>query len=121
MRWLTDENIPRALASALRALGHDVLEAGTCSPGAADPVVLALARSQDRILISFDRDHGDLIFGQGLSPPRAVVYLRLEPPLPEHLQTFAHALAAMGADALDGYFTVVSLHGLRQRPLPETV
>src|SRR3546814_7539678 len=70
MRWLADENIPRALVTALRALGHDVLEAGECSPGAADPALLALARDQDRIQISFDRDHGDLIFGQGVPPPR---------------------------------------------------
>src|SRR3546814_8549199 len=78
-----------------------------------------LARDQDRIQISFDRDHGDLIFGQGVPPPRAVVYLRLQPPLPEHLHTFASTLAALGTDALIGYFTVVSLQGLRQRPLPE--
>lgn len=121
MRWLADENIPRALVSALRALGHDVLEAGKCSPGTADLALLSMARDQDRILISFDRDHGDLIFGQGVPPPRAVVYLRLQPPLPEHLHTFASTLAALGTDALIGYFTVVSLHGLRQRPLPESL
>lgn len=119
MRWLTDENIPRLLISALREAGHDVVAVGDCAPAATDPEVLALARNQRRILISFDRDHGDLIFGQGLPPPRAVVYLRLEPPLPEHLQAFARTLAALGEQALDGYFTVVSVHGLRQRPLPE--
>src|SRR3546814_18761958 len=92
MRWLADENIPRALVTALRALGHDVLEAGECSPGAADPALLAFARDQARIQISFHRDHGDLIFAQGLPPPRAVVYLLLQPPFPTHPHTYARPL-----------------------------
>lgn len=77
-----------------------------------------MACAHNRALVSFDRDHGDLIFAQGAPAPRAVVYLRLIQPLPEHMHALAQILAAMEADALDGHFTVISLGGMRQRSLP---
>ena len=118
MRWLLDENIPVGLGGYLRERGHDVVFVAEASPGIADADVLAMACAQDRALLSFDRDHGDLIFAQGASAPRAVVYLRLMQPLPEHMHALARILAAMEPDALDGYFTVISLGGMRQRSLP---
>lgn len=118
MRWLADENIPRSAIAFLRSRGEDTVAIAELSPSIPDAAVIQVARAQDRILLSFDRDHGDLIFGHATAPPRAVVYLRLEPPNPEILQALLSGLIAMGEDGLNGHFTVVTETGIRQRPLP---
>jgi predicted nuclease of predicted toxin-antitoxin system len=107
MLWLGDENIPRPAVAFLRQRGEDVLSIVEHWRGIPDEAVIQLAWEQSRILLSFDRDHGDLIFNRAVSAPRAVVFLRVFPPDPERLQPL-----------LDGQFTVVSDSGIRQRPLP---
>ncbi len=117
MRWLADENIPAYLISHLRDRGEDVLAVGESAAGVSDMEVLALARREQRFLLSFDRDHGDLVFRQGVAPPRGIVFLRFSPPSPESLIQVFGGLIALGEAALDGRFTVISPEGTRQRPL----
>lgn len=118
MLWLADENIPKAAIVFLRERGEDVLAVAELSPGIPDERVIEIARGEHRILLSFDRDHGDLIFGRALAAPPAVIYLRLYPPDAEALQHLLAGLMAMGEPGLDGQFTVVSEGGIRQRALP---
>jgi hypothetical protein len=54
-----DENVPRVLVDALRALGHDVLTAladGRANQGIPDPDVLARATALGRSVLTGDRD-----------------------------------------------------------------
>ncbi|MBY0401012.1 DUF5615 family PIN-like protein [Myxococcota bacterium] len=118
MRWLLDENMPLAVGRRLGAMGHDVVMVVETARSSLDEAVLAMAREQQRILVSFDRDFGDLIYGRGLPAPRSVVYLRIELPPSTQVDTLAHLLAAFDPDLLDGYFTVVSDGGIRRRALP---
>lgn len=118
MRWLADENLPRAIVEFLRGMGEDVVAIAEVAPGIPDEEVIRIARDTGRMLVSFDRDHGDLIFGRALPPPIAVIYLRLEPPLPQVLNTLLASVAAMGEAVLIGQFTVVGQNGTRQRALP---
>ena len=69
MKWLADENIPLGTVAALRSCGEDVLAVAQASPGAAHEEVLRLARRQGRVIVTFDRDYGDLVFGRLLAPP----------------------------------------------------
>lgn len=113
-RLLLDENFPLSGAAALARAGHDVLAVAVAAPGISDREVLALARAQQRCLVTFDADFGDLLFRQGEPPPLAVIYLRLHPIL-------ADAAAALTLQALqqvpDGHFVVATPDGLRRRPL----
>jgi len=117
MLWLADENIPGHAVAFLRRCGEDVAAIAETDPGIPDRRVIELAREQRRILLSFDRDHGDLVFNHRVLPPRAIVYLRLYPPDPEALERILSDLIALGDKAIDGRFTVVSSGGMRQRPL----
>ena len=63
MRLCANENIPEACVVRLRQAGHDVLWIRETTPGSPDNVVLALAASEDRLLITFDKDFGELISG----------------------------------------------------------
>ena len=118
MRWLADENIPGSVITHLRNLGHDVEAIAASSPGISDIEVIEKARSDKRLLLSFDRDHGDLIFAHAVQPPRAVVFLRLAPPDPGAVIALVDSVLALGEESLLGRFTVATRLGVRQRSLP---
>jgi len=61
MRFLVEMNLPPALGGSLRAQGHDaihVLEAGYAT--LPDREILLRAAIDDRIVVSFDLDFGDI-------------------------------------------------------------
>ncbi len=62
MRFLANENMPGDAVSALRAAGMDVLWVRQDSPGLNDIDVLAWAVREKRILLTFDKDFGELAF-----------------------------------------------------------
>ena len=62
----------RALHTALTDLGHDVLSAHDLFPRASDETLLALAQEETRILITEDKDFGELVFLRGLPHPGIV-------------------------------------------------
>jgi predicted nuclease of predicted toxin-antitoxin system len=77
MRFLADENIPGRLVETLRRAGHDVAWTRMDRPGADDRVVLARAVAERRIVITFDKDFGELAARSGLSAPSGVILIRL--------------------------------------------
>ena len=62
MRFLADESCDFIVVTALRAVGHDVSAIVEINPGAEDEGVLALARSETRILLTEDKDFGLLAY-----------------------------------------------------------
>jgi predicted nuclease of predicted toxin-antitoxin system len=77
VRFLLDESADARLAPWLRSLGHDVTAIAIDHPASlADLQVLAIARRERRVLITDDRDFGELIFVRKL-PHAGVIYLRL--------------------------------------------
>jgi predicted nuclease of predicted toxin-antitoxin system len=65
VRFLADESCDFAVVTALRTAGHDVSAVVEISPRAKDPAVLALARSQSRVLLTEDKDFGLLAYAGG--------------------------------------------------------
>ncbi|MBK6294838.1 MAG: DUF5615 family PIN-like protein [Rhodoferax sp.] len=118
MKLLANENIPMGMVRRLREMGHDVLAVGETSPGIADAVVLYLACRQQRTLLTFDRDYGELIYLKRLPVPMGVIYLRFAPTSPEDaVQQVALLLADEGRQ-VQGYFVVMDRDSYRRRPLP---
>ena len=62
MRILANENFPLDAVVSLRAESHDVLWVHTESPGISDLEVLNQARRDDRVLVTFEKDFGELAF-----------------------------------------------------------
>lgn len=117
MKWLADENIPLASITRLRDTGIDIDSVATRSPGLADRDVLALAVSEQRALLTFDRDFGELIFRQHLEAPPCVVFLRFGPAYPEQpAETLSDLTRSV--DELEGCFFVLDQNNVRKRPLP---
>ena len=121
MKLLANENIPMGMVRRLREMGHDVLAIVENSPGIADAMVLDLACRQQRTLLTFDRDYGELIYLKRLPVPSGVIYLRFIPTSPDNaVQQVAHILADEGKQ-VQGYFVVMDRDSYRRRPLPDTV
>jgi predicted nuclease of predicted toxin-antitoxin system len=65
VRFLADESCDFAVVSALRLAGHDVIAVAEITPSAEDESVLAMARSDRRVVITEDKDFGLLAYAGG--------------------------------------------------------
>lgn len=61
MRFLADESCDFAVVRALRAVGHDVAAIAEISARATDEVVMELAIREGRVLLTEDKDFGQLV------------------------------------------------------------
>jgi len=115
MRFLVDASSDARLVVHLRRLGHDATRIGTDYPSAlGDDEVLDVAQREQRILITDDRDFGELVFRQRQAHA-GVIYLRLETTLlSDRLARLDHVLTHY-SDSLD-QFIVVSADTVRVRP-----
>jgi len=116
MRILADENIDRPIAAWLREHGHDVVEAATVAPEAADAELIAISRRDGRVLMTFDRDIGRLVQSDA-APHPGVVYLRLRGAGPHLWNTFKRIWPRIES-AIGGHFVTVKNEQVRRRPLP---
>lgn len=78
MCFLANENFPADAVEALRATGHDVVWIRTDAPGMTDPEVLHRAQAEDRILLTFDKDFGELTFCSQLPASSGIVLFRIQ-------------------------------------------
>ena len=76
MRWLADECIAASLVASLRHSGHDVLYVTEHAAGLHDVDVVELAMREKRLLLTEDKDFGDLIFRRGRAAP-GIVLMRI--------------------------------------------
>ena len=83
MRFLANENFPLQSLRILRQADQKVASVTEDSPGIEDAEVLARAADEERVILTFDRDYGELIYRLRLRSPRGVIYLRFRPHTPE--------------------------------------
>jgi predicted nuclease of predicted toxin-antitoxin system len=117
VRWLADECIDGGLVAHLRHLGHDVLYMAEVAPSANDADVMAHAQGEARLLLTEDKDFGDLVFRRGVQVP-GLVLLRVDPAqhtLKRH--RLDAAMARFGEAGLLGRYTIVEEARFRSRPL----
>jgi predicted nuclease of predicted toxin-antitoxin system len=117
MRFLADENFLGVAVEALRQQGHDVVWIRTHAPGSSDVDVLAMAEAENRILLTFDRDFGELAFRAGLPAICGIVLFRLRMTTPTQVVQRIIATLASRTDWA-GHFSVVEEGRVRMRPLP---
>lgn len=117
MRFLANENFPLESVRRLRSQQHDVLAVAESMPGSRDEQVLSLAARDGRVLLTFDRDYGELIYRRGLPVPLGVIYLRFVPSGPAHPAEIVLGLEQVAGLQLEQRYTVVDPPRIRQRPL----
>ena len=102
MQLLANENFPLDAVEALRHEGHDVIWIRTDSPGSKDRDILHRAVTENRVLLTFDKDFGDLAFQFGL------------PALRQRTTASTNAMSVVGNSA--GSVGEVAIVGLSQMP-----
>lgn len=117
MRILADENFPGNAVQGLRSTGHDVVWIAETRPGISDKQVLGLAQTQDRILITFDKDFGELAFHANLSASSGVILFRITMESADYIANLAAAVIDSRTDWA-GHFSVVEDDRVRMTPLP---
>jgi predicted nuclease of predicted toxin-antitoxin system len=120
VRLLANENFPLPSVTAIAEQGHDVLSISIQSPGITDEKVLARAHADNRILITFDRDYGMLVYFRQLPCPPGIIYLRLRPRSPVEAADLVLPVLKLGKDFLHGHFVVLERDACRRRPLPKS-
>ncbi|MDE2475973.1 MAG: DUF5615 family PIN-like protein [Alphaproteobacteria bacterium] len=118
MRWLVDECVDVALVHALRESEHDVLYISEIAPRTPDTAVLSKSAAEGRLLLTDDKDFGDLVFRRGLVVP-GLVLLRIAPWKYEMRRIRLLRAVEKFGEALFNRYTVVEEARFRIRKLIE--
>ncbi len=117
MRILANENFPGSAVEALRKNGHEVVWIRTEAPGICDKEVLAMARADTRVLITFDKDFAELAFHARLPASCGIILFRIRCLSANHVANVA--VKALASQAIwEGWFVVVENDRIRIRRLP---
>ena len=117
MRILANENLAATVIRELRRRGHDVLSAKESMRAQPDEVVLARARDEARVVITHDKDFGELTFRWGLPVEAGVVLFRLSGANPDQDNQRVVGVIESRSD-WPGHFAVATDDRVRMRPLP---
>jgi len=117
LRICANENISGATVSLLRRAGHDVLWVREAAPGISDEEVLSCSQSENRLLLTFDKDFGDLVYRRGASASSGIILLRVSLPSPS---TGAEKIVRILSlrDDWNAHYSVVDDIAIRMRELP---
>ena len=111
MRFLADENISNKVVNALKSKGIDIVPIKEFASSLSDETVLETANVQNRILITFDADFGELVFRKKLKA-KGVILLKFTPKSSQHtLETIANVLATQAK--IEGHFLIVKEKRIR--------
>lgn len=106
MRFLIDESCDAAIAEGLRKSGHDVVAVAESFPGAPDARVISVAVGDSRVLVTEDKDFGQLVFASGHGHG-GVILLRYPHPLAAHMVTRLLDSVGRYGERVHGCFVVV--------------
>jgi predicted nuclease of predicted toxin-antitoxin system len=107
VKILADEGVDRPIVERLRQSSYQIWYVAEMEPGISDEAVLDLANREGAILLTADKDFGELIFRQGRMT-RGVILIRLAGISPARkAEIVASALAAHGGE-MEQAFTVIT-------------
>lgn len=118
MRIVADESIDRQIVERLRLGGHDVLYIAELDPGIDDETVLNRSRQLDAVLLTADKDFGELVLRQRI-PHSGVLLIRLAGLTPDLKAELTAAIFDQHAEELSGGIAVLSKAALRIRKQPQ--
>ena len=115
-RFLADENVAAPLVSALRKAGWDSAYVAESRAGISDNAVLQWASNEGRILLTEDKDFGELVFRMKRNVPGVLMLRMSECAWPQRWIRL-EVILQRHADRLEGAFTVVQAQTVRFRPI----
>lgn len=114
MRLFADEGVDALIVERFRSDGHEVLYVAEVEPGISDEIVLEGAMQTGSILVTQDKDFGELVFRQGLAT-HGVILIRLSGLAAEEKAKVVSVVLATRRAQISGAFTVLSPASARIR------
>ncbi len=115
MKFLANENFPNPSIRILRNNGHYVKSISEELAGIPDTEVIRIAQSDNLIILTFDKDYGELLFRYALPQPPAVIFFRDKGDNPIFAGNRLVQMLADKAIVIDNCFTIIEESNVRQR------
>ncbi len=117
MKLLANAHISRAIHEFLLTAGHDCTHGELLSPGLPDDELLRIALAQERVVLTADKDFGELVFRRLLRVPGVILVRLRVASEAERLALFRQHWPVIER-CVAGHFVVVSNQSVRRSPLP---
>jgi len=114
VKFLADESVEGAIVERLRSEGHTVEYVAETMPGIPDSEVLDAARENQAILLTSDKDFGELVFRQR-ALTEGVVLIRLTGLTQQEKDDTVSGTVSLHAKEIPMAFTVISRNSVRIR------
>ncbi len=115
MKFLANENFPFPSTSLLRNSGHYVYSISEESPGISDLEVIDKAKSKGLIILTFDKDYGEIIFKHSINKPPSVIFFKFKGENPKAAAETLIDLLKTKDLKIENRFTVIEKENIRQR------
>lgn len=115
-KFLANENFPLTSYRLLKNWGWDIIHISEGAAGITDDEVMKKAIADNRVIITFDSDYGELVFKYGYKP-LGVIYLRIQNFSPSYPAELLKNLIHDDALQIENQFTVVDENQIRQRKI----
>ena len=117
IRYLADENIPFAIVEELKEEGYNIESLPSNKRGMLDKKMMNYAFEKDLIILTFDKDFGQLVFKEKMQAI-GIVLLRFLPTSPKRIKTIIREILADKEFNPIGKFVVVHDTHMRIVDLP---
>ncbi len=114
MRFVADESVDRQIVERLRQDGHHLLSVAEMEPGISDDVVLERANRENVLLLTADKDFGELVYRQK-RVSLGVILVRLAGLTPERKAAITAAAIQKHSKEMAQAFTVITPGTVRVR------
>lgn len=114
MKFVADENVDKQIVDVLRSQRHDVIYIAEQEPGINDAEVLARSLDAGAVLITADKDFGEIVFRQRRFSA-GVLLLRLAGVSPDSKAQRVRVILDKHGGSLAGAFSVLTPGSLRIR------
>lgn len=113
MRFLANDNFPKDSVDILNNNNIDTLSISKIKPGISDTEVINISNNDRRIILTFDKDYGELIYKNKIKPINGVILFRWNFFKPETPALFL--LEKINSFTFENKFTIISHNSIRQR------
>ena len=115
MKFLANENFPFPSINLLRQSGYEIISISEKLPGISDFEVIEKAKAEGLIILTFDKDYGEIIFKHGHESPPSVVFFRFKGDSPEIAGKLLTDLLENKKLDVANKFSVIEKENVRQR------
>lgn len=113
-KLLADENIPSETVKLLKSQGVDIISVTEFGYGLSDRKILELGKTKERIIVTFDKDFGQILFKEKFKT-KGVILLRFIPKSPQQISKRIQQVLSTKV-RIENCFVVVKKDRIRVTP-----